>query len=159
MKIRNIRWGYDGGGMACGPVSGNMLVEVCVTDKEGHIYFVIVSQMDCFQRIGVSPMPLFDILIHMMHYDVKFNEEFPKYESNVIEDYEFEIGDEPEEMLESRFAKAIHLARVAMQAYMSLDGSVPEALAAEEFIKPYIDEDIDDMGLPEIEEEDELEEE
>ena len=37
---------YDGGGMACGPVSGSMIVEVCVTDKEGHNFFVVVSQMD-----------------------------------------------------------------------------------------------------------------
>ena len=58
MKIRNMRWGYDGGGVACGPVSGSSVVEVCVTD-ERHNYFVIVSEMDGFQRVGVSPMPLF----------------------------------------------------------------------------------------------------
>lgn len=159
MKIRNVRWGYDGGGIACGPVSGSMVVEICATDKEGHNFFVVVSQMDCFQRVGVSPMPLFDILIHMMHYDVKSDDEFAKFKSNVIEDYDFEIGDEPEEMLESRFAKTINLARVAMQAYLSIDGSVPEALAAEEFIKPYINKDIDDMELPELHDEYGLDEE
>ena len=152
MKVRSLRWGYDGGGMACGPVSGSMVVEVCVTDKEGH-----------FQRIGVSPMPLYDILIHMMHYDVKFDEEFAKYESNVIEDYDFEIGEEPKEMLQSRFAKVIHLARLAMQAYIDLDDdTVSEADAAEEFIEPYADRDVDEMDLPELEDivdEDEWDEE
>ena len=152
MKVRSLRWGYDGGGMACGPVSGSMVVEVCVTDKEGHNFFVVVSQMDDFQRIGVSPMPLYDILIHMMHYDVKFDEEFAKYESNVIEDYDFEIGEEPKEMLQSRFAKVIHLARLAMQAYIDLDDdTVSEADAAEEFIEPYADRDVDEMDLPELE--------
>ena len=151
MKVRSLRWGYDGGGMACGPVSGSMIVEVCATDKEGHNFFVIVSQMDDFQRIGVSPMPLFDVLMHMMHYDVKFDEEFAKYESSVIEDYDLEIGDEPEEMSGSRFAKVIHLARLAMQAYIGLDDDAgSEAEAAEEFIAPYVDEDVDEMDLPEL---------
>ena len=161
MKIRNMRWGYDGGGVACGPVSGSSVVEVCVTDEQ-HNYFVIVSEMDGFQRVGVSPMPLFDILIHMMHYDVQFEDEFAKYESNVVEDYDFEIGDEPEEMSESKFAKAIHLARLAMQAYMELDDGASETAAAEAFIEPYIGEDVDKMDLPELEEEfdeDELDEE
>ena len=163
MKVRSLRWGYDGGGMACGPVSGSMVVEVCVTDKEGHNFFVVVSQMDNFQRIGVSPIPLYDILIHMMHYDVKFDEEFAKYESNVVEDYDFEIGEEPEEMSESRFAKVIHLARLAMQAYINLDDdAVSETDAAEGFIEPYADRDVDEMDLPELEDdvdEDELDEE
>ena len=162
MKIRGMRWGYDGGGMACGPVSGSSVVEICVTDKEGHNYFVVVSQMDTFQRIGVSPMPLFDVLIHMTHYDVQFDDEFEKYTANVIEDYDLEIGDEPDDMFASRFAKAIHLARLAMQAYMNLDDRVSETAAAEEFIEPYIGEDIDEMDLPELEEEideDELDEE
>ena len=161
MKVRNMRWGYDGGGVACGPVSGSSVVEVCVTD-ERHNYFVIVSEMDGFQRVGVSPMPLFDILIHMMHYDVQFDEEFAKYESNVVEAYDFEIGDEPDEMYESKYAKVIHLARLAMQAYTELDSGVSETMAAEAFIEPYIGEDVDEMDLPELEEEideDELDDE
>ena len=27
MKIRNLRWGYDGGGMACGPVDSLSLIQ------------------------------------------------------------------------------------------------------------------------------------
>lgn len=153
MKIRNMRWGYDGGGMACGPVSGSTIVEICVTDNDGHNYFVVVSEMDGFQRTGISPMPLFDILMHMMRYDVQFEDEFAKYGANVIEDYDYENGDEPEEMLKSKFAKVIHLARLAMQEYMILDDSASEAVAAEKFIKPYVDENIDGMDLPELEDE------
>ena len=55
MKIRNLRWGYDGGGVACGPVSGNSLVEVCITGNDKHTYFVIVSQMDGFERTSWIP--------------------------------------------------------------------------------------------------------
>ena len=161
MKIRNMRWGYDGGGMACGPVSGSTIVEICVTDNDGHNYFVVVSEMDGFQRTGVSPMPLFDILMQMMRYDVQFEDEFAKYGANVIEDYDYETGDEPEEMLKSKFAKVIHLARLAMQAYTDLDNKVSEAIAAEAFIESYIGEDVDKMELPELEEidEDELDDE
>lgn len=152
MKIRGLHWGYDGGGMACGSVSGSTIVEICVTD-ERHNYFVIVSEMDGFQRVGVSPMPLFDILIHMMHYDVQFDEEFAKYEANVIEDYDYENGDEPDEMYGSRFAKVIHLARLAMQAYTESEDGRPDMQAAMEFIEPYVNRDISEMDLLELEEE------
>ena len=162
MKIRNMRWGYDGGGVACGPVSGSYLVEVCVTDNEKHNCFITVSQMDGFERTTVSAVPMFDILMYMMCYDVDMEGEMKKYTDNIIEDYDYELGDEPEEMFESNYAKVIHLARLAMQEYPALDGSVPEAVAAEQFIEPYVDEDIDEMELPELEEkidEDEFEEE
>ena len=98
----------------------------------------------------------------MMRYDVQFEDEFAKYGANVIEDYDYENGDEPEEMLKSKFAKVIHLARLAMQEYMILDDSASEAAAAEKFIEPYVGENIDGMDLPELEEEidkDELDDE
>ena len=158
MKIRGLHWGYDGGGMACGPVSGSTIVEICVTD-EGHNYFVSVSEMDNFQHTGVSPVPMFDILMHMMHYDVQFDSEHEKYTANVIEDYDYENGDEPDEMYGSRFAKVIHLARLAMQAYTESEDGRPDMQAAMEFIEPYVNRDISEMDLPELEEETDEDEE
>lgn len=153
MIIRNMRWGYDGGGMACGPVGGNSIVEVCFTGNDKHNYFVVVSQMDGFERVSVCPLPMFDILMYMMRYDVEFENELEKFNKNIIEDYDYELGDEPEEMSRSKFARVIHLARLAMQKYMDLDDPGSETAAAEEFIKPYVDEDIEEVDLPELEEE------
>ena len=150
MKIRNLRWGYDGGGMACGPVEGSTLVEICATDSDGHNFFIIDSRMDVYECIGVSPLPMFDVLMYMMHSDVQFEDEFAKYGANVIEDYDYEIGDEPEEMLESRYAKVIHLARLAMNAYYGNDDETTAFETAAKFIEPYVNEDVDTMELPEL---------
>ena len=150
MKIRNMRWGYDGGGMACGPVDGSTLVEICVTDSDGHNFFIIDSRMDVYERIGVSPLPLFDVLMYMTYSDVQFEDEFAKYGANVIEDYEYEIGDEPDEMLESKFAKVIHLARLAMKTYYGNDDETTAFQTALEFLEPYADKDIETIELPEL---------
>ena len=45
VKMINLRWGYDGGGMACGPVEGNTLVELCVTAEDHRNYFILFSRM------------------------------------------------------------------------------------------------------------------
>ena len=127
-----------------------------------YTYFVIVSQMDGFERTSVSPLPMFDILMYMMSDDVEFEHKLAKFNDNIIEDYDYELGEEPDEMFISKFAKAIHLARLAMQAFMELDDGVSETEAAKKFIEPYLDEDIDEMDLPELGEEideDELDEE
>lgn len=51
MKIRDMRWGYDGGGVACGPVEGNTIVEICVTEDDKHNYFVLVNLVHKFRSI------------------------------------------------------------------------------------------------------------
>lgn len=154
MKIRTMHWGYDGGGVACGPVEGSTVVEICVTADDNHNYFVIASRMSEFEKIIVSPMPLFDLLIHMNHYDVEFDTEWEKVTSNTLEDYDYEIGDAPEEeMAQSRFSKVLHLIRVAMQNYYGEDNEETDAETAREFIKPYLGERLENMELPELVEE------
>ena len=37
MKILNMRWGYDGGGMACGPVEGSAIVEIMVREDNDRL--------------------------------------------------------------------------------------------------------------------------
>jgi len=152
MKVRAMRWGYDGGGMACGPVEGNTIVEICVTSERKN-YFVTVSRMSEFEHVYVSPLPAFDLLIHSNHYDVEFEHEYEKGTAHVVEDYDYEIGNEPEEMAASSFAKVIHLARLAMQECYSSCTQEEDYAEAQEFIKKYIDKDIEDIELPELENE------
>ena len=156
MKVRNMRWGYDGGGVACGPVEGNTIVEICVTGDDHHNYFVLVSRMMSFERVFVSEMPLFDLLIHMNHYDVDMEDEMEKVEESSFEDYDYEIGDEPEELATSEYAKVIHLARLAMQTYYGCDDEKTDAQTAKEFIAPYMDCVLEEMELPELEESEDL---
>ena len=53
MVVRNMRWGYDGGGIACGPVEGNTIVEICVTANDHHNYFVVASRTGEFEKITI----------------------------------------------------------------------------------------------------------
>lgn len=48
MKVRNLRWGESCGGMACGPIEGSSVVELCVTWKGGTYYIADVPP----ERIG-----------------------------------------------------------------------------------------------------------
>ena len=55
MIIKNMRWGYDGGGIACRPVEGNTLVELKVVDPATkRVYFVLNSRMAEFNQIMIS---------------------------------------------------------------------------------------------------------
>lgn len=149
MKIRGMRWGYDGGGVACGPVEGSTIVEICVTNNEKN-YFVVDSRMSEFERVWVSPVPLFDLLIESNHYDVNFEYEFEKVLKSAVEDYDYEIGNEPEEMKASDFAKVIRLARTAMEQNDCYgNDNLTNFKLAEEFIKEYVDGNFDETDIPE----------
>ena len=158
MEIRGMRWGYDGGGIACGPVEGSSIVELCLI-KDDQIYFVAATRMSEFEHIFVSDIPVFDILMHMSLYGVDFEHEFNKVQTHSVEDYDYEIGGLPEEMEESEFAKAIQLARLAMHKYY-VEGIDEENEAAEVavFIKEYLDKELESIDLPEIPDKDDEEE-
>lgn len=154
MKIRGMHWGYDGGGMACGPVEGNTIVEICVTTSDKKNAFVTVSRMSEFEHVYISPLPAFDLLIHSNHYDVDFDSEYEKVTKHTVEEYDYEIGDEPEEMFESVYSKVIHLARLAMQEYCFSESDGHDQERADKFIGRYVDGDFEQMELPELEIED-----
>jgi hypothetical protein len=159
MKIRALRWGYDGGGIACGPVEGNTIVEICATNSEKQNVFVTVSRMSEFEHVYISPLPAFDLLIHLNHYDVDFETEYAKVTAHTIEDYDYEIGDEPNGMFDSAYAKVIHLARLAMQEYYFGESKDSDSVRAEKFIEEYIGKDFDAVELPPLADETEDDEE
>jgi len=145
-----LRWGYDGGGVACGPVEGSTIVEVCVTDNEKHNHWIIVSRMSEFERVFVSPMPLFDALIHANHYDVDFAEEFEKCETIVTEGYDYEIYDPDEEMEKSEFAKVIRFARNAMKEYYGNDDEKTDAVTAYKYFEKYYNSVVEELDVSEV---------
>ena len=152
MKIRNIRWGYDGGEITCGDIEGNTLVEICFTGNDRHNYFVVASRLFDYMRIVISPIPLFDVLIYMNTNDVDFDYEMSKCTTNIIEDYDYDIGDVPDEINKSEFFKAIKLVRFIMQYYYNLEDKSNNDNLVYEFIKQYIDKELDEIVLPEIKE-------
>ena len=147
MKIRGMRWGYDGGGFACGPVEGNTVVEIIVT-HERHNYFVCASRMSEYMKISVSKTPIFDLLIELNHYDVDWEDEYQKIQEAVIEEYDYEINSIPEELEESEFYDAFKLINLAMeQAYKPENPTYEEAQA---FVEKYVGREISEFKLPDF---------
>ena len=49
LVLRNVRYGYEDGRMACGPVPGTSNVELMVTNDEGKSSFILLSKY-CMKR-------------------------------------------------------------------------------------------------------------
>lgn len=152
MKVRNLRWGESCGGMACGPIEGSSVVELCVTWKGG-TYFIADSCLMEFEHIFVSPMPLFDVLINMDRMDVDTEEEYNKVSEASIIDFECEIDDELDDLddlEETEFRKAIEFVRYALQTYFESSLAEDEDYEmAQKFIEAYVGEDILKAEIPE----------
>lgn len=151
MIVRNMRWGYDGGGMACGPVEGSSIVELIVTHNDA-VQFIVVSRMSEFENVYVSPFSLFDSLIYSNNDDVDFGMEVEKVEKICTEFYSHEIYEPHASMKKSKLYKAINLARLAMKKYyeMGLQSEEDELAKCKEFIEDYLDEDISKMKIPTV---------
>ena len=134
-----MRWGYDGGGVACGPVDGINAVEICVTGDDNHNYFVMDSKFCDSHRIDISEMPMFDLLIESNYSYIDVEYELDKLNKVSFEKYEFfDDDDMPEEIYNSKFKKVIDILVEAVNFYCS--SSRPENLTAAEYIERYIDE-------------------
>lgn len=144
MKVRSMRWGYDGGGIACGPVEGNTVVEIVVTHKQ-HNYFICASRMSEFMKITISPISVYDLLIESNHYDVDWESEYQKVNDVVTEEFDFELNEYDESMNTSEFALVLKLICMAMkEAYKPEDPTYEEAQA---FIEEYIGDELADHKL------------
>lgn len=65
MRPISMRWGYDGGGMACGPVEGSTVTEITFLDEDGRLVFVSATRLMEFVNMYVSNVPLYDLLIQL----------------------------------------------------------------------------------------------
>ncbi|MDO4478391.1 MAG: hypothetical protein Q4B73_05080 [Lachnospiraceae bacterium] len=143
MFVKNLRWGKDG------DPADNTITEIMVTDKEGANFFVLVSRAFEEDDIRISSMPMFDIAVTMTNgYNVAFDHELRKLDTMTEEHYSFELNDVPEnELNHSKFGKVIRLARAAMDACENM--SAPDYESAQAFIRPFIDQNVNKMPLPE----------
>ena len=143
MIVRSMRWGYDGGGMACGPVEGTYIVELMVTAEDKRNYFVVCSILCEFIRVEISEVSLFDLEIEMNHSNVDFDYELEKVQKLPLETYDTELQEDSysdQTMFSSLFAPAIRLALAALKVYCSSDTADDEP--AENFIGEFIGKDI-----------------
>ena len=127
MVVQNLRWGYDGGGVACGPVEGTSAAQLCVTHN-GKNFYIIANGLSEARQVIVSELPLIDVIFDANHSEVA-PEEYEKLHAHALEVYDSDLeetdDDEPmdykfvwpKEMKKSTFAKAIRLAIDALDYY------------------------------------------
>lgn len=149
MKIKSLRWGYDGGGFACGPVEGNSIVELTAIDEEGKLLFASACSNGEGIDFKVCDMPVFDLLMNLADEDIDFDAMLEKVESHEVENFGALWGDDiPEDMLESQNKDLIAISFAALQHYMNT--TEDEEILPEDFIKEFIDEDGMITNVPEI---------
>lgn len=95
MVLRNARYGCEDGGMACGPVPGTSNVELMITNDEGKSSFILLSKYCMYETVFVSDLSLFDIVMNMKRYDIDFDNELEKVESNSRYELEYEYEYDP----------------------------------------------------------------
>ena len=141
-RLKGLRWGYDGGGVTCGPIDGSKLVEAMVIDNDGVFLFVTLSRFTEFAKITLSHVSFFDILMHLPDMDLDFNRENKILEKLTLECYEFENSDLPEDMLESSLGQIF---KVMLQAetHCPCDTSGEDFDGAQQFLSDYFSENAD----------------
>lgn len=128
MVLRNARYGYEDGGMACGLVPGTSNVELMVTNDEGKSSFILFSKYCMYETVFISDLSLFDVVMNMKRYDIDFDNELEKVESNSRYELEYEYEYDPKtdetimtkEMYEgipSEYHSAITFGRKVMLMY------------------------------------------
>lgn len=158
VKMINLRWGYDGGGMACGPVEGSTITETTWLDQNGKIFFVSVSRMSEFANVYVSDASLFDLLLYMTRDDVDMDCTISQVNGIASEVYELDLNDQSDYQ-DSENKEMIEITLIANDQYYHMD----ESASAEEWLDDYNNGRIDlswksEFGFDEDEEDDEIEE-
>ena len=66
--LRNVRWGYTGDGICCGPVGGELVVELVLEKEDGKLTFMRYNRMDQNVQIDISDHSTFDSFL-LGYYD------------------------------------------------------------------------------------------
>ena len=93
LNVVSMRWGYDEGGVACGPMEGNTITEIMFNDDEGHPYFVSVTRMAEYVNAYVSEVSLYDLLFRMTGEGAHAESYIVTIEKYALESHDIEIDD------------------------------------------------------------------
>lgn len=118
----NLRWGYDGGGMACGPVEGSRITEATFIDEKGDIFFVSMSRMGQYASVHVSEVSLFDLHMYLAYPKVAKGI-FERIEDNSKCQYDLDLDDADalEAINKSDYVDEIKLVMIANDQYCYMD--------------------------------------
>ena len=144
MKLINLKWGYDGGGIACGPVPGSTIAEIECEDENGDTYFVHISRSGSFpaELAVISKYSGFEDAVNQNDLAI---EEYLEDSNNIV--YDYEIGDYPEDIFESRFIDVIRLTQMAVFEAVSQN---PTQQTADIWFKPYKGKDTSQCDIDDL---------
>lgn len=129
-----MRWGYDGGGMACGPVEGSYITEIMFKDDKGRLLFASVSRLMEFVNVYVSEVPLFDLLMHIADSEVDIEYEMKRLEKNSKRFISSELP-ELENIEKSRYHNEMLLTLLANDYFCQTEKPGDEADWLNKFLK------------------------
>ena len=139
--LRNVRWGYTGDGMGCGPCGGFDAVELVVEKEEGKLTFVRLDCMDQFAGVTVRDHSTFDAFVFINDGDALTN------------DYDFEMCEFDEEDRDSPDFSVVNLGLTLLKQLREIDAYDEDGLAGEydgarAFVKDWLDKDLDKCDIP-----------
>lgn len=140
----SMRWGYDEGGAACGPVEGNTITEIMFNDDDGCPYFVSATRMLEYVNVYVSEVSLYDLLFQMTGRSANTENYISTIEKYALKSYDIEI-DDYDEVEESDFFDEIKLVLFMNDQYAH---NVYEGLDPEEWLEDYLSGGLE-VELPE----------
>lgn len=140
--LRNVRWGYTGDGIACGPCGGSDAVELVIEKEEGKLTFVRLDCMDEFAGVTICGHSTFDAFVFTSNDDgPDYDYDFNMYE------FEDEIDeDDPNFSIINLGLTVLHHLR-DIDEYDE-DGCPGEYGGARAYVREWLDKDLDECDIP-----------
>ena len=144
MKLIDLKWGYDGGGMACGPVAGSTIAEIECENQNGETYFVHISRCGTYptEYAVISKDSGIDDAVNQDLDNIMLYKESP---NNTV--FEYDIGEYPEDIFESRFIDVIRLTQMAV---IEAESQNPTQQTADIWFKHYKGKDTSECVIEDL---------
>lgn len=145
--LRNVRWGYTGDGMGCGPVGGSIAAELIIEKEDKKLSFVRLDRMDQYVRVDIRDHSTFDSF---------FFENFDGGDWRNDNAWDFDMNDfEHEFEQDDPLLPVIKLGMLVLEESGSLYGSTDDSTydpveydGARAFVKEWLHKDLDECEIP-----------
>ena len=145
--LRNVRWGYTGDGMGCGPVGGSIVAELIIEKEDKKLSFVRLDRMDQYVRVDIRDHSTFDSFLF---------ENFDSGDWRNDHAWDFDMYDFRNEFdQDDPFFNVINLGMQVLEEsgslYCSTDDSPYDPVeydGARAFVKEWLHKDLDECDIP-----------
>ena len=139
--LRNVRWGYSGDGMACGPCGGCDAVELVVEQEEDKLTFFRLDCMDQYAGVTKRDHSSFDAFVFINDGDALDN------------DYDFDMYEFDDENRSDPDFSVVNLGLTVLKQLREIDGYDEDGRAGEydgarSFVKEWLNRDLDKCDIP-----------